>query len=197
MRKVVLATSSRGKLSELTDRLAGTGLHVVAQTQLGVGPVAETGLTFIENALLKARHAAASTGLAAIADDSGLVVKALNGAPGIHSARYAGINASDQENIAQLLGAMQEVPDEQRQAEFYCVLVSLRHERDPGPQVFHGCWQGVIARRASGDSGFGYDPIFFIPELQCTAAELTPVMKNTLSHRGQALRQLLAALNNV
>ncbi|MEC5344400.1 RdgB/HAM1 family non-canonical purine NTP pyrophosphatase [Brenneria populi] len=196
MQKVVLATGNPGKVRELAGLLADFGLDIVAQTELGVDSAEETGLTFIENALLKARHAAQITGLPAIADDSGLAVDALGGAPGIYSARYAGLDASDRQNLDKLLLALQEVPDERRGASFHCVLVYLRHAADPTPLVFHGRWDGVLARQPAGDGGFGYDPIFIVPELGKTAAELTREEKHARSHRGQALRLLLDALRN-
>ena len=196
MQKVVLATGNPGKVRELASLLADFGLDIVAQTELGVGSAEETGLTFIENAILKARHAAHITGLPAIADDSGLAVDALGGAPGIYSARYAGSNASDQQNLDKLLLTLKDVPDEQRRASFHCVLVYLRHAEDPTPIVCHGSWQGVLTHEAAGSGGFGYDPIFFVPELGKTAAELTREEKNAQSHRGQALRLLLDALRN-
>ncbi|MBN3115412.1 XTP/dITP diphosphatase [Pectobacterium brasiliense] len=196
MQKVVLATGNPGKVRELASLLADFGLDIVAQTELGVDSVEETGLTFIENAILKARHAAHITGLPAIADDSGLAVDALGGAPGIYSARYAGVDASDQQNLDKLLLTLKDVPDEQRRASFHCVLVYLRHAEDPTPIVCHGSWQGVLTHEASGSGGFGYDPIFFVPELGKTAAELTREEKNAQSHRGQALRLLLDALRN-
>ncbi len=196
MKDIVLATASAGKLREFAASLADCGLQAIPQTALGVSPVSETGLTFIENALIKARHAAKMTGMAAIADDSGLTVDALKGAPGIYSARYAGENASDEENCRQLLLALQHVPEGQRQAQFHCVLVYLSHADSPVPQVFHGCWHGSIARQASGQGGFGYDPLFFIPALHCSAAQLDVFQKNTLSHRGQALRQLIQAFSS-
>ncbi|KHT24010.1 XTP/dITP diphosphatase [Pectobacterium carotovorum] len=196
MQKVVLATGNPGKVRELASLLADFGLDIVAQTELGVDSAEETGLTFIENAILKARHAAQITGLPAIADDSGLAVDALGGAPGIYSARYAGVDASDQQNLDKLLLALKDVPDEQRRASFHCVLVYLRHAEDPTPIVCHGSWQGVLTHEAAGSGGFGYDPIFFVPELGKTAAELTREEKNAQSHRGQALRLLLDALRN-
>ncbi|GKV86771.1 RdgB/HAM1 family non-canonical purine NTP pyrophosphatase [Pectobacterium atrosepticum] len=196
MQKVVLATGNPGKVRELASLLADFGLDIVAQTELGVDSAEETGLTFIENAILKARHAAQITGLPAIADDSGLAVDALGGAPGIYSARYAGAEASDQQNLDKLLLTVKDVPDEQRRASFHCVLVYLRHAEDPTPIVCHGSWQGVLTHHASGCGGFGYDPIFFVPELGKTAAELTREEKNAQSHRGQALRLLLDALRN-
>ncbi|NKI75163.1 XTP/dITP diphosphatase [Dickeya sp. CFBP 2040] len=196
MQNVVLATGNAGKVRELAGLLADFGLDVVAQTTLGVDSAEETGLTFIENAILKARHAARETGLPAIADDSGLAVNALGGAPGIYSARYAGEDASDRQNLDKLLVALDNVPDEQRQASFHCVLVYLRHADDPTPLVCHGSWQGIITRAPVGEGGFGYDPVFFVPQLGKTAAELSREEKNAHSHRGQALRQLLDALRH-
>ncbi|MFP1753154.1 XTP/dITP diphosphatase [Lonsdalea quercina] len=196
MQKVVLATGNAGKVRELADLLADFGLDIVAQTELGVDSAEETGLTFIENAILKARHAARATGLPAIADDSGLAVDALAGAPGIYSARYAGEDADDRQNLNKLLEAMQDVPDDQRTARFHCVLVFLMHADDPTPLVCHGSWQGTLAREPAGSGGFGYDPIFFVPDAGVTAAELTRSEKLSRSHRGKALRQLLDALRN-
>ncbi|MGA5654598.1 XTP/dITP diphosphatase [Rahnella contaminans] len=194
MQKVVLATGNAGKVRELAHLLADFGLDVVAQTELGVESAEETGLTFIENAILKARHAAAETGLPAVADDSGLAVDFLGGAPGIYSARYAGVDASDQQNLDKLLVALKDVPQGQRNAQFHCVLVYMRHAEDPTPLVCHGSWPGEIAFAEAGDGGFGYDPIFFVPELGKTAAELTREEKSAVSHRGQALKLLLAAM---
>ncbi|WP_275555158.1 XTP/dITP diphosphatase [Mixta sp. Marseille-Q2659] len=196
MQKVVLATGNPGKVRELADLLADFGLNVVAQTDLGVGSVEETGLTFIENAILKARHAAQVTGLPAIADDSGLAVDALGGAPGIYSARYAGLEASDQQNLEKLLVTLKDVPEGKRQAQFHCVLVYLRHAADPTPLVCHGSWAGEIIRAPAGAGGFGYDPIFYVPTLGKTAAELSKAEKIAVSHRGQALALLLEAMRN-
>lgn len=197
MQKIVLATSNQGKVQELAYRLAEYNFEVVAQDTAGVQAPQETGLTFIENAILKARHAANVTGLAAIADDSGLAVAALDGAPGIYSARYAGKRASDRQNIDKLLHALATTADQQRHAAFHCVLVYLRHAEDPTPLVCHGQWHGMIARECRGDGGFGYDPVFWIPKLQCCAAELTREQKLAYSHRGQALNLLQEALRNV
>lgn len=194
MQKVVLATGNAGKVRELAHLLADFGLDVVAQTELGVDSAEETGLTFIENAILKARHAARITGLPAIADDSGLAVDYLGGAPGIYSTRYAGEDASDQQNLEKLLVALQDVPAAERGAQFHCVLVYLRHADDPTPLVCHGSWAGEITLSAAGEGGFGYDPIFFVPELSKTAAELTREEKSAVSHRGQALALLLEAM---
>ncbi|WP_277977763.1 XTP/dITP diphosphatase [Pantoea endophytica] len=196
MQKVVLATGNPGKVRELADLLAAFGLDIVAQTELGVESAEETGLTFIENAILKARHAAEITGLPAIADDSGLAVNALGGVPGIYSARYAGVDASDQQNLDKLLVALENVPDGERQAQFHCVLVYVRHAADPTPLVFHGSWAGEITRAAAGAGGFGYDPIFYVPELGKTAAELSKDEKRAVSHRGKALTLLLEAMRN-
>ncbi|MDY0929261.1 XTP/dITP diphosphatase [Enterobacter sp. CFBP8995] len=196
MQKVVLATGNPGKVRELADLLAAFGLDIVAQTELGVESAEETGLTFIENAILKARHAAEITGLPAIADDSGLAVDALGGAPGIYSARYAGVDACDQQNLDKLLVALENVPNGERQAQFHCVLVYVRHAADPTPLVFHGSWAGEITRAAAGAGGFGYDPIFYVPELGKTAAELSKDEKRAVSHRGKALTLLLEAMRN-
>ena len=196
MQKTVLATGNAGKVAELAGLLADFGLDVVAQTSLGVEPAEETGLTFIENALLKARHAARVTGLPAIADDSGLAVDYLGGAPGIYSARYAGPDAGDRQNLEKLLAALQGVPEERRGASFHCVLVYLRHADDPIPLVCHGSWRGVIGSAPAGQGGFGYDPVFMLPSLGLTAAELSREEKQRISHRGQALTKLLDALRN-
>lgn len=196
MQKVVLATGNAGKVRELADLLGDFGLDVVAQTELGVESAEETGLTFIENAILKARHASQVTGLPAIADDSGLAVDVLGGAPGIYSARYAGVDASDQQNLEKLFTTLKDVPDEQRKARFHCVLVYMRHAEDPTPLVCHGSWEGQITREAAGQGGFGYDPIFFVPSEGKTAAELTRDEKRAISHRGRALKLLLEAMKN-
>lgn len=196
MQKVVLATGNAGKVRELASLLNDFGLEVVAQTDLGVDSVEETGLTFIENAIIKARHAAKVTGLPALADDSGLAVDVLGGAPGIYSARFSGVDATDQQNLEKLLEALADVPDDKRQAQFHCVLVYMRHADDPTPLVCHGSWSGSIAREASGDGGFGYDPIFVVPTQGKTAAQLTREEKSAISHRGQALKLLLEALRN-
>lgn len=195
MQKIVLATGNKGKVSELAAMLAPFALEVIPQTVLGVSDADETGLTFVENAILKARHAAKSTGLPAIADDSGLAVNALAGAPGIYSARYAGSNSNDAANIAKLLEALAAVPPAERQAAFHCVLVYLRHAEDPTPLICQGSWAGEIALTASGQGGFGYDPVFYLPALAKTAAELSASEKQQLSHRGKALRQLLEQLH--
>ncbi|ANU37515.1 XTP/dITP diphosphatase [Vibrio scophthalmi] len=195
MSKIVLATGNQGKVREMADLLADFGFDVFAQSEFNVIDAEETGTTFIENAIIKARHAAAETGLAAIADDSGLEVDYLQGAPGIYSARYAGEDASDQDNIDKLLKAMVDVPAEQRTARFHCVLVFMRHAADPTPIVCHGKWEGRILTEAQGENGFGYDPIFYVPEDDCSSAELEPTRKKQLSHRSKALQKLFAALS--
>lgn len=194
MQQVVLATGNAGKVAELAGPLARFGFEVTAQSTLGVKAAEETGLTFIENALIKARNASEVSGLPAIADDSGLAVDYLGGAPGIYSARYAGSDSSDRRNIDKLLMALKDVPAESRGASFHCVLVYMRHFRDPVPLVCHGVWHGAITHDPFGEGGFGYDPVFYIPELQCTAAQLSPAEKQRFSHRGQALQQLMEAL---
>lgn len=191
--RVVLASGNKGKVKEFGELLAGQGIDIVPQSDFGVPDADETGLTFVENAILKARNAASHTGLAAIADDSGLEVDYLNGAPGIYSARYAGDGGSAANN-RKLLEALSGVPDEQRSARFQCVLVYLRHADDPTPLICQGTWEGRILPTPSGDAGFGYDPLFYVPAENCSAAELAAERKNALSHRGQALRCLLAAL---
>ncbi len=195
MKKIVLATGNQGKVREMADLLADFGFDVVAQSEFNVSDVAETGTTFIENAIIKARHAAKKTGLPAIADDSGLEVDYLNGAPGVYSARYSGEGATDEKNLNKLLEAMKDVPEAQRTARFHCVLVLMRHENDPTPIVCHGQWEGRILTEAHGENGFGYDPVFFVPEHQCASAELEPAMKKQLSHRGKALKKLFATLS--
>jgi XTP/dITP diphosphohydrolase len=194
VREVVLASSNPGKVREINQLLAGLNLHVRPQGEFGVPDAEEIGLTFVENAILKARNAANHTGLPAIADDSGLEVDVLNGAPGIYSARYAGRDASDQANLGKLLEALQGVPEGDRTARFQCLLVYLRHAADPTPLICQGTWEGHILFEPRGEHGFGYDPVFYVPTHDCASAELPPDVKNALSHRGQALRVLVAAL---
>ncbi|MBB1313111.1 XTP/dITP diphosphatase [Aliivibrio sp. SR45-2] len=194
MSKIVLATGNQGKVREMADILSDFGFDVVAQSEFNVSDVAETGTTFIENAIIKARHAAKETGLPAIADDSGLEVDALHGAPGVYSARYSGEGATDQKNIDKMLAAMDGIPTEKRTARFHCVLVLMKHENDPTPLICHGSWEGHITTEQQGENGFGYDPIFWVSEDNCSSAELEPARKKQLSHRGQALKKLFAAL---
>lgn len=192
--RVVLASGNRGKVREIGAMLSGMALTVLPQSDFEVPTAAETGLTFVENAILKARNAAMHTGLPAIADDSGIEVRALNGAPGVHSAVYAGEGAGDQENLEKLLKACEAVPEGERAARFVCVMVYLRHAEDATPLIAQGIWRGELLRAAIGENGFGYDPIFFVPERGCSSAQLPPEVKNRLSHRGQALRALVALL---
>jgi len=194
MSKIVLASSNAGKVREIRELLAEFHIDIRPQNEFSVPEAAETGLTFVENALIKARNAARYTGLPALADDSGLEVDVLNGAPGIYSSRYAGTDADDRANLEKLLTDLEGVPDERRSARFQCVVVYLRHERDPTPLICQGTWEGRILKTARGTGGFGYDPVFFVPTEDCASAELPPELKNRLSHRGQALRALLAAM---
>ena len=194
MKNIVLASGNPGKVREINELLAELDMHVVPQSDYGVTDAEETGLSFVENAILKARNAAAHTGLPAIADDSGIEVDALNGAPGIYSARYAGAGASDEANLVKLLEALRDIPEPQRTARFQCLMVYMRHGEDPTPLICQGTWEGRILPAPRGDNGFGYDPVFYVPTHDCSSAELVPEIKNSLSHRGQALRRLLAAL---
>jgi XTP/dITP diphosphohydrolase len=193
---IVLASSNPGKVREINQMLADLHLSVVPQSDFKVIDAEETGLTFVENALLKARNATRHTGLPAIADDSGIEVDYLNGAPGIYSARYAGKNASDEQNLRRLLDDLVGIPEAERTARFQCLMVYLRHEFDPTPIICQGTWEGRILFEPRGSNGFGYDPIFFVPTHNCSSAELPPEVKNKLSHRGQALRLLVAALGH-
>lgn len=190
-KKYVLASGNQGKLDELAGVLGPLGFEIYPQSQWQVPEADETAVTFVENALLKARQAARHTGLAAIADDSGLVVPALQGAPGIHSARYAGANASDQDNIHKLLAELKRFPAADRSAYFYCALVLLTSADDPAPLVATAHWHGEVLPVARGESGFGYDPVFLVAGQSQTAAELTRDQKQAVSHRGQALKKLL------
>ncbi len=194
MTRIVLASGNKGKLREFSamfsEHFANDNVKLIPQTELNVSDADETGLSFVENAIIKARHACQVTGLPALADDSGIEIDALDGAPGIYSARYSG--EGDQANNAKVLENMKGIPEAQRTARFQCVLVYMRHAEDPTPQVFQGAWEGVILTEPSGTEGFGYDPIFYVPSEQCSAAELSRERKNNLSHRGQAIQQLLA-----
>jgi XTP/dITP diphosphohydrolase len=192
--RLVVATGNRGKLAEIADVLAGSGIELVAQSDLGIADADETGTTFVENALIKARHASLVSGLPALADDSGICVDALGGAPGLISAHYAGVHGDGTANIAKLLAALRDVPDEARTAHFHCTLVLLRRADDPAPLIAEGRWDGRILHAPRGARGFGYDPIFFDPALDAGAAELDPTIKNRVSHRGQALARLREAL---
>ncbi|QJR81718.1 RdgB/HAM1 family non-canonical purine NTP pyrophosphatase [Alteromonas pelagimontana] len=187
--KIVLATGNSGKVKEFTQLFQAMNVTIVPQKELGVTDVPETGTTFIENAIIKARHAARLTGLPAIADDSGLVVNALGGAPGIYSARFAGEQATDSDNIQLLLSRLQDEAD--RRAHFICTLAFMRHGDDPVPLISEGHWHGVITHELDGAGGFGYDPVFYIPTQERTAAQLDRQVKNQLSHRGKAMSFLL------
>lgn len=193
-RRIVLASGNAGKLREFTALLSGTDFIVASQSEYGVTEAEETGLTFVENAIIKARNAARHTGLPAIADDSGLEVDALDGAPGIYSSRYAGPGGDSGPNVRKLLDALAGVPGHERSARFRCVIVHLRHAADPTPLICQGTWEGRILDEPRGSGGFGYDPVFLVPGYDCSAAELAPETKNRLSHRGQALAALLRAL---
>ena len=194
--RIVLASNNPGKVREFNQLLSDTALEVVPQSTCSVPEIEETGLTFVENAILKARNAAQHTGLPAIADDSGLEVDALDGAPGIYSARYAGAGASDRDNLEKLLDALREVDEQRRSARFQCLMVYMRHGQDPTPRIFQGTWEGRILRTPRGSGGFGYDPVFLVPDINRASAELAPDVKNRLSHRGQAIRQLVASLRS-
>lgn len=194
MKKIVLASSNKGKVREIGELLAALDMQVVPQSEYSVVDAEETGLSFVENAILKARHASQHTGLPAIADDSGLEVDALNGAPGIYSARFAGNGASDSDNVQKLLRELKALGEVPRTARFQCLMVYVRHALDPTPLICQGTWEGVIVDTPQGDNGFGYDPIFYVPTDKCTAAQLPPERKNALSHRGQALKCLLDKL---
>jgi len=188
--KIVLASGNQHKLEELSAALPDS-IDLVSQGDLGIEGAEETGLTFVENAILKARHATMRSGLPAIADDSGLEVDFLNGSPGIYSSRYAGNDASDNDNNSKLLAALQGVPEADRTARFRCIIVYMRHAFDPMPLIVSGTWEGVILDVLKGNNGFGYDPLFYLPELKKSAAELEDFEKNRISHRGQALSQLV------
>ncbi|MCZ8114260.1 MAG: RdgB/HAM1 family non-canonical purine NTP pyrophosphatase [Lysobacteraceae bacterium] len=192
--KVVLASGNKGKLAELGELLAGAGLELVPQGALGIADPVEDGHTFVENALIKARNAARISGLPALADDSGLIVDALGGAPGLISAHYAGVHGDAKGNIAKLLGELRGVPAEHRTARFYCCLVLLRHAEDPQPLIAEGEWPGLILYAPRGSGGFGYDPVFFDPAKGLGAGEMPPEQKNPISHRGRALAVLKARL---
>ncbi|HZX77361.1 RdgB/HAM1 family non-canonical purine NTP pyrophosphatase [Lysobacter sp.] len=191
----VIASSNRGKLREFSELLGDSGIEFVTQGEMGVSDADETGLTFVENALLKARKAARATGLPALGDDSGLCVDALGGAPGLYSARYAGEHGNAQANIDKLLDALKDVPDAERTAHFYAVIVLLRYAEDPQPLIAEGVWHGRVLHERRGEGGFGYDPVFLDPEQGFSAAELDSALKNRISHRGRALAELRRRLD--
>ena len=198
MSTIVLASGNKAKLREMRAALAALPVELLSQNEFGVDCADETGLSFVENALLKARHACRETGLAAIADDSGLAVDALDGAPGIYSARYAECEGpeADEENNLKLLSEMEQVPESERTARFQCAVALMRHAADPMPLVCQGNWEGRILFQPRGENGFGYDPLFFVAAENCAAAELPPARKNALSHRAQALGKLLSCWNH-
>ncbi|MCF6766513.1 RdgB/HAM1 family non-canonical purine NTP pyrophosphatase [Thiotrichales bacterium 19S3-7] len=191
MLQIVFASSNTGKIKELNELVKPLNIKVLPQSEFNVPDVEETGLTFVENAILKARHCAQYTSLPVIADDSGLVIKYLHGAPGIYSARYSGKHGDSQANIKRVLDELEGVEDLHRQAYFHCSLVLMKHQKDPDPLITQGHWYGKILTKPQGEEGFGYDPIFYVPTHLMSAAELAPEVKNTISHRAQALAKLL------
>ncbi|HDY84604.1 hypothetical protein LCGC14_1038410 [marine sediment metagenome] len=196
MNKIVLASGNKGKLREFAELFAPLDIEVVPQSDFDVPEAEETGLSFVENAIIKARNACEYTGLPAIADDSGIEVDYLLGAPGIYSARFAGENARDDDNLNALLTALTGVPDRERAARYQCLLVMMRHSKDPTPLICHGDWQGRILQAPMGDGGFGYDPIFWVPQTQCSAAQLTSEQKHAISHRGKAIRKFIEEIQH-
>ena len=199
MARIVLASSNKGKLKEFKSILNLPDTELIAQSEFDVVDAKETGCTFVENALIKARHASSETGLPSIADDSGIEVDALHGEPGVYSARYAGVEGkgSDAANNKKLLTSLENIPKTERTARFYCVIVFLRHKNDPTPIICSGAWEGLILTEETGVNGFGYDPLFYVPSHESTSAELEPEVKNSLSHRGQALSKFIKCWNNL
>ena len=197
--RVVLASSNKGKLRELQQLLQQREVELLPQSEFGVADAEETGLSFVENAIIKARHACDFTGLPSVADDSGIEVDALNGEPGIYSARYSGVkgDGADEANNRRLLKALENFTENERTARFRCIIVYLRHATDPVPQICQGTWEGRILTEASGSNGFGYDPIFYVPTHQCSSAELPQEVKDAISHRGQALQKLLTCWSSL
>ena len=196
MDKIVLASGNQGKLREFAQLFAPMDIEVIPQAEFDVPEAEETGLTFVENAIIKARNAAQHTGLPAIADDSGIEVDYLLGAPGIYSARFAGNDASDNDNLNALLSALENVPDNERAARYQCILVMMRHSKDPTPLICQADWKGRILQSPIGEGGFGYDPIFWVPDMECSAAQLSPAEKHAISHRGKAIRQFMIDFRN-
>ncbi len=193
--KIVLASNNTGKVREINQLLARQLIQVVPQKEFDIPDAVEDGLSFVENAIKKARHASNLSGLPAIADDSGIEVDALNSAPGIYSARFAGFAASDQDNLEKLLKELKDIPENERTARFQCLMVYMRHAEDPTPIICQGTWEGSILFEPAGENGFGYDPVFYVHTHQCSSAELSSEVKNSLSHRGQALKKLLRKLS--
>lgn len=194
--RIVLASNNAGKVREINEVLSDHALTVMPQSEFFITEAEETGASFIENALIKARYAAFHTGLPAIADDSGIEVNALNGQPGIYSGRFAGMVATDQANLHKLTDAITDFAESQRKARYVCVMVYMRHADDPVPLISQGFWEGSLVTEPRGENGFGYDPMFYVPEHQCTAAQLSPDLKNRMSHRGKALRKLVKLIRN-
>lgn len=194
--QIVLASGNLGKIAEIQAMLQHHDIEVISQSFFDVPDIEETGTTFIENAIIKARHAAKITGLPAIADDSGLEVDAINGQPGVYSARYAGLPSNDILNTKKLLNALDGIPEKKRSARFHCLMIFMAHATDPSPLIGQGTWEGRIAFQEAGDNGFGYDPVFYSPEHQCVSAELTATIKNRVSHRALALNQLMPQITD-
>ena len=197
MQKIVIASGNAGKLREFQQLLASCGFEVLPQSDFNVSNADETGTTFVENAIIKARHACQQTGLPAIADDSGIEVDALHGRPGVYSARYSGDNANDESNNQKLLAELAKVPSEKRTARYRAVLAFMRHAEDPTPILCHGTWEGIILTEPRGENGFGYDPLFFVPTHNCASAELDKAEKNRISHRGKAMAELLEKIKHI
>ncbi len=195
--RLVLASRNQGKIEELQPLLAPLGIELISQADLGIESVAETGLTFVENALIKARHVCERSGLPALADDSGLAVDALNGAPGIYSARIAGENANDEQKVAALLQQMQGISADNRQGSYHCAIVLMRYTHDPIPIIVEGHLNGMVLEASCGVQGFGFDPVFYLPEQQCTVAQLSLEQKNKISHRAKAVDKLLVRLSEL
>ena len=194
--QIVLASGNLGKIAEIQAMLQHHDIEVISQSFFDVPDIEETGTTFIENAIIKARHAAKITGLPTIADDSGLEVDAINGQPGVYSARYAGLPSNDRLNTKKLLNALDGIPEKKRSARFHCLMIFMAHATDPSPLIGQGTWEGRIAFQEAGDNGFGYDPVFYSPEHQCVSAELTATIKNRVSHRAHALNQLMPQITD-
>lgn len=197
MHKIILATGNLNKVREISASLQGSNIEIMPQSMFNVPDADETGTTFVENAIIKARNCAAHTGEAAMADDSGIEVDALGGAPGVHSARYSGEHANDDKNTALLLRNMEDVPDGKRTARYWCVMVYMRSASDPTPIICQASWEGIIIREKRGTNGFGYDPVFLIPELGKTAAEVSLEVKNSMSHRAKAIRMMTEKLREI
>lgn len=195
IKQIVLASGNQGKLREMMAMFEPLGIEILPQSMFDVPEADETGLTFVENAIIKARNAAKHSGLPAIADDSGIAVDALNGAPGIYSARFAGPGSNDEDNNKLLLTKLNGLPEEQRTARFICVMAMMKHEEDPSPLITQGAWEGEIIENAQGENGFGYDPLFWIPSRALTSAQLEPELKNIISHRGKAARKMVYLLD--